>query len=543
MHWATVWESVAAAVPDRPAVSHGEVTRTWAEYESRAARLAAALTANGLGPGSKLGLYMYNCSEYLETQFAGFKARCVPINVNYRYLDDELCYLLDNADAEALVFHVSLSDRAERIVGRLPKLRMLIAVDDGAGGRTGEAFPGAHEYEQLIADHEPMPVIDRPEGDTYMLYTGGTTGMPKGVMYEIGDICAYFTERGFEAIGIACPSTVEGIGEAVAAQAEHAALATSVVGPPLMHGTGLWLGASMHHCAGGHVVTLESHSFDPHQFLTAVERHRATHATIVGDTFGKPIVRAIDEGRPDGRPYDLSSLSMVVSSGVMWTTEVKRAMTDRLPQLLLLDAIGSTEGSIGGRVSHRGESGETARFTPHPTTKVFDEHDRVVEPGSGAIGMVAGSGLLPIGYYKDPEKTARTFRTIDGVRYTFPGDMAQVAADGSLILLGRGSNVINTGGEKVYPEEVEEAVKRVEGVVDCLVVGVDDERFGQAVTAVASVLPTHAGSVTEHDVIATVKSLLAGYKAPKRVVFVPQVPRAPNGKADYPRARELASEP
>src|SRR5215207_6609363 len=496
MHWGTVWESVAAAVPDRPAVSHGAVTRTWAEYESRSARLAAALTDNGLTPGSKLGLYMYNCNEYLEAQFAGFKARCVPINVNYRYLDDELCYLLDNADAEALVFHVSLSDRVERIAGRLPKMRVLIAVDDTATGAAVTPLPGTHDYEQLIADHDPMPPIERPGDDLYMLYTGGTTGMPKGVMYEVGGICAYFAERGFEAIGIATPSTVDGIAEAVAARAEEGALAISVVGPPLMHGTGLWLGASMHHCAGGHVVTLESRSFDAHEFLMTVERHRATHVTIVGDTFGKPIIRAIDERRADGKPYDLSSLSMAVSSGVMWTTDVKRALTDRIPQLLLLDAIGSTEGSIGGRVSHRGQSGETARFTPHPTTKVFDEHDREVVPGSGEIGMVAGSGLLPIGYYKDPEKSARTFRTIEGIRYTFPGDMAQVAEDGSLILLGRGSNVINTGGEKVYPEEVEEAVKRVEGIVDCLVVGVDDERFGQAVTAVASVSPNHPEPVS-----------------------------------------------
>ena len=537
MHWGTLWETVARAVPDRPAVSHGDTTRTWVEYESRAARLASALVAHGLEPGSKVGLYMYNGIEYLESQFAAFKARCVPINVNYRYLDGELCYLLDNADAEALVFHTSLGDRVERIVERLPRLRLLIAVHDGNGDHPVGA--DVHDYEVVLGEQQPMPPIERPASDLYMLYTGGTTGMPKGVMYEIGDITRFFAARGFEATGTRMPRSYDEVAEAVAALADAGALATSVTGAPLMHGTGLWLGAATHHSAGGHVVTLTNRTFDAHELLAAIERHRCTYTTIVGDAFAKPIIAAFDEAAAGGRTYDLSSLQVIVSSGVMWTNEVKQAIVERIPQVALHDAIGSTEGSIGARLSRRGETAETARFTPNPSTKVFDEHDREIAPGSGAIGMVAGSGLVPIGYYKDPEKTARTFRTIDGVRYTFPGDMAQVADDGSLILLGRGSNVINTGGEKVFPEEVEEAVKRVDGVIDCLVVGIDDERFGQAVTAVASV--NGGRHVTEAEVIASVKGSIASFKAPKRVVFVNEVPRAPNGKADYKRARELAA--
>jgi fatty-acyl-CoA synthase len=313
----------------------------------------------------------------------------------------------------------------------------------------------------------------------------------------------------------------------------------SVTGAPLMHGTGLWLGALMHHLGGGHVVTLTSRSLDADELLRAVEHHRCTHNTIVGDSFSKPIIRAIDAAIERGEPYDLSSLRMFVSSGVMWTTEVKQALIDRIPHVVLHDAMGSTEGSMGNQVTVRGASTETAKFIANPTTKVFDELDREVEPGSGQIGRVAAGGMVPIGYYKDPEKSARTFRVIDGVRYSFPGDMAQVAADGTLILLGRGSNVINSGGEKVFPEEVEEAVKRVDGVIDCLVVGVDDDTFGQAVTAVAALAP--GASVSEADVIADVKTQIAGFKAPKRVVFVSQVPRAPNGKADYKKARELAT--
>jgi fatty-acyl-CoA synthase len=297
----------------------------------------------------------------------------------------------------------------------------------------------------------------------------------------------------------------------------------------------------MHHLAGGHVVTLTNRSLDADELLTAIQRHGATHNTIVGDAFSRPIIRALDAAAASGEPYDMSSLRAIVSSGVMWTTEVKEALLDRMPQVVLHDAMGSTEGTMGSQITMRGAIGETAKFVPNPSTRVFDEFDREVEPGSGEIGRIASSVFVPIGYYKDPEKSAKTFRTINGIRYTFPGDMAQVAADGSLILLGRGSNVINSGGEKIFPEEVEEAVKRVDGVLDCLVVGVDDERFGQAVTAVASVAPD--ASITEADVISGVKTQLASFKAPKRVVFVDQVPRAPNGKADYKAAKRLATPP
>ena len=537
MHWATVWESMADAIPGNPSVTNGYVTRTWAQYDERAARIAAGLTAAGLDPQSKIALYLYNGNEYLEAQYGVFKMRGIPINVNYRYLDEELCYLLDNADAEALFFHASLADRVNRVVDRLPKVKLLVEVDDtGSGDLLGGR---AVAYDQLLEMNEPAPRIARDESDVYMLYTGGTTGLPKGVMYPVGDITRFFTRLGFPAVGLPVPETADQIAPAVAELAASGGTSVSVTGAPLMHGTGLWLGALMHHLGGGHVVTLTSRSLDADELLAAIQRHRCTHNTIVGDSFSKPIIRAIDAAVARGEPYDLSSLRMIVSSGVMWTTEVKAALLERIPQAVLYDAMGSTEGSMGNQVTVRGSATETATFNANPTTKVFDDIDREVAPGSGQIGRVAAGGMVPIGYYKDPEKSAGTFRVIEGVRYSFPGDMAQVAADGTLILLGRGSNVINSGGEKIFPEEVEEAVKRVDGIVDCLVVGVDDETFGQAVMAVAALSP--GATLSEDDVIKKVKTQIAGFKAPKRVVFVAQVPRAPNGKADYKRARELAS--
>ncbi|HEY5664762.1 MAG TPA: AMP-binding protein [Ilumatobacter sp.] len=534
MHWATAWESIADAIPEAAAVTNGDVTVTWAAFDDRAARIAAALVGAGLGPDSKVGLYLYNGNEYLEAQFATFKMRGVAINVNYRYLDDELWYLLDNADAEALVFHSSLADRVDRVAGRLPKLKLLIAVDDGGT----HSVPGAIAYDDAITRHDPMPRISRREDDTYMLYTGGTTGMPKGVMYDIGMITGFFCTLGFGALGLPVPATADELAPAVAGLHEQGQRSVSITGAPLMHGTGLWLGAMMHHLAGGHVVTLTSRSLDADELLAAIQRHRVTHNTIVGDSFSKPIIRALRAAIERREPYDTSTLKMMVSSGVMWTAEVKEQLLDLIPQVVLLDAIGSSEGSMGNQVTMRGVRTETAKFNINPTTKVFKDDDTEVVPGSGEIGMVAAGGLVPRGYFKDPAKSARTFRTIGGVRYSFPGDLAQLDADGTLILLGRGSQVINSGGEKIFPEEVEEAVKRVPGVIDCLVVGLDDDKFGQAVTAVASRAP--GATVSDADAIASVKSELAGYKAPKRVVWVDQVPRAPNGKADYPAARRLA---
>lgn len=532
--FATIWESIADSIGDSPAVTQGTVTRTWTEYDQRASRIASALVDAGLQPQSKVGLYLYNSNEYLEAQFATFKFRGVPVNVNYRYLDEELLYLLDNSDAEALFFHSSLGDRVARVVDRLPKLKLLIEVSDDGEHHVVSAVP----YNTLVTDYDPMPRITRDEDDIYMLYTGGTTGMPKGVMYQMGSLAEGFVNGGLAFIGMTPPSEFSQLSTTVRDAHANGIRPITIPGCPLMHGTGMWIGAMMPQSGGAHVVTLQKRSFDAHELFEVIQDKKATLAVVVGDSFVKPMIRALDEATAKGTAYDASSLKMIASSGVMWTSEVKEALLDRIEHVVLLDAMGSSEGSMGTSISMKGLPPKTAKFAVAPTTKVFTEDDREVQPGSGEIGKVAAGGAVPIGYYKDPEKSSKTFRTINGVRYSFPGDMATVEADGSLTLLGRGSQVINSAGEKIFPEEVEEAVKRVDGVLDCLVVGVDDEKFGQAVTAVASLSP--GAKVDEATIIANVKTQLAGYKAPKRVIFVTQIPRAPNGKADYKSARDMA---
>jgi fatty-acyl-CoA synthase len=538
MHFATVWEAIADTVPDVTAVAHGETRRAWREYDERAARLAAAFAAAGLGLDSKVGLYLYNSTEYLEAQYAAMKVRGVPVNVNYRYLDDELVYLLDNADAEAIVYHTSLADRLARVRERLPRLRLLVAVDDGPAGDGTQHLDGAEGYADLLQAHAPAPRIERSADDVYMLYTGGTTGLPKGVMYTHGVMALSLAQEAYPAIGLPKPSGADEIPGLVRQAYEAGATPVSIPACPLMHGTGVWLGAFIPHLEGGTVITLPSRSFDADELFVTAQREQANAIVIVGDAFAKPMLRALAAADERGAPYDTSSVKIIISSGVMFTAEAKAAVLDRIPQAMIVDAIGSSEGSMGLSITMKGLPAETAKFTQSPTTKVFTEDGRRVQPGSGEVGMVAAGGMVPIGYYKDPEKSARTFREIDGERYSFPGDWAVVNEDGTLTLLGRGSQVINTAGEKVFPEEVEEAVKRVDGVVDCLVVGVPDERFGEAVTAIASLV--EGTTLDEGDVIAHVKGELASYKAPKRVLFVPTVPRAANGKADYKAAKQHA---
>jgi fatty-acyl-CoA synthase len=528
-----LYEAIADVVGPRPALVHGETVRSWSALDDRAARVAAALTAAGLTTQSKTGLYLYNGPEYLEAQLGILKSRGVPVNINYRYRDQELVYLLENSDAEALVFHSSLADRVGRVAGDLGAVKLLVQVADV----DTPLVPGAVAYEDLVATHAPMPRMARSPEDIFLLYTGGTTGMPKGVMFRLGSWTSSFVVGALSQLGLDPLTPLDDVPAVAAAIADADRVVTAPCAP-LMHGTGLTLGALVPQTLGATVVTLANRSFDPHELLSAVQRHGITNLAIVGDVFSKPIIRALDERAATGDPYDVTSLRRIYSSGAMWSAEVKQDLLDRMPNVALNDIMNSSEGAMATQVTTHGTVAATATFVLNPTTKVFADDGREVVPGSGEVGMLAASGSVPIGYYKDAEKTARTFREIDGVMYSFPGDMAQVAADGSLVLLGRGNQVINTGGEKVFPEEVEEAVKRVAGVVDCLVVGVDDERFGQAVTAVVAAEP--AATVTADEIIAAVKAELAGYKAPRHVVFVADVPRAPNGKADHKTAREHA---
>ena len=537
IHFATLWEAYADAIGDVPAVIMGDRTFSWREYDDRAARVAAAMSAAGLGPDDKAGLYLYNSNEYLEAHYASFKQRIVPINVNFRYLGGELEYLLDNADCKALFYHSSLADRVAEVAGRLPKLVLLVEVDDGPAPVD---VPGKVRYEDLVAANDPAPRTERHPSDVYMLYTGGTTGMPKGVMYTMGELSRGFTVNGTGAVGLVLGDDWRELVKDVARQRAESGPYISAPCCPLMHGTGMWIGAMMPHCVGGTVALLTGRRFEADELLEMVERERVNTAVIVGDAFARPIADALDAARRSGRNYDTSSLTRMTSSGVMWTMEVKNRLLDHMPQAMLVDAMGSTEGGMATSVTTREMRAETAKFAMNPTTKVFDDDDVEVLPGDGRTGKVANGGLTPFAYFKDPEKSARTFRVIDGVRYSFPGDLATFDENGQLVLLGRGSQVINTAGEKVFPEEVEEAVKRFPGVRDCLVVGLPDDKFGQVVIAVAS-LETGV-QAKDGDVVAFVKTQLSGYKAPKSVVFVADVPRAPNGKADYPGAKKLAEE-
>lgn len=534
MMFADLFEAVADTIPDRLALLQGDRRFTWADYDERAARLAGAFSANGLGPDSKIGLFCYSSPEYAEAHYAGFKMRGVPVNVNYRYLDDELAYLLENADCEAVVYHTSLGDRVERVRARLPKLRLLVGVDDGGRHRV----EGAHDYEKLVARHDPAPRITRDPDDVYMLYTGGTTGMPKGVMYPMGAFTEAFAGFAAANLGRAPFTTPDEIVEVVRASAASGGLLTALPCAPLMHGTGIWLGLMLPHLLGGTVVLLAGRSFDAHEFLSTVERERANSTVIVGDAFARPIVRALDERARAGEPYDMSSLLVIISSGMVLSNDVKAALFEHLPQAMILDALGSSEGSMGQRVVTKDTDLASQRFAAVPGTKVFDEGDREVVPGSGQSGMLAATGaMVPIGYYKDPEKSARTFREIDGIRYSFPGDHAVVEADGTITLLGRGSGCINTGGEKVYPEEVEEAVRTHGAVDDCLVFGVDDERFGQRVVGLVALVP--GADANAEEILADTRTRLSAFKVPRTLVTVGHVPRAPNGKADYRAARAL----
>jgi fatty-acyl-CoA synthase len=533
LHFASLWEAISDSIPDEGAIVTGSVRRSWSEYEGRAARLAQALGEAGLGPDSKIGLYLWNANEYLESQFAGMKIRGVPININYRYLDDELLYLLENSDAEALIFHRSLGDRVARVKDRAKGVKLWVEVDDG-----GESVPGAVAYEDVIASHDPAPRIARSPTDMYMLYTGGTTGMPKGVMYEMGAVVQGFIALGFPPLGLGIPKPDE-IPELAARLWADGSGVVSIPACPLMHGTGMWLGAMIPHIAGARVTLLEERAFDAKALWRKVEEERATQLVIVGDAFAKPMIRALEEARDAGRSFDPSSVRFLISSGVMWTSEVKQALLE-WNDFILIDAIGSTEGSMGNQITTRGNKAQTAKFTMGADTRVFTEDGREVKPGSGETGMVAAGGLVPIGYYKDPKKSEATFKEIDGIRYSFPGDWARVEADGTLTLLGRGSNCINTAGEKVYPEEVEEAVKTHPDVLDCLVVGVEDEKFGQRVTAVASL--SEGADVDAETIREFTRSKLAGYKVPKQIFVVDRVERAPNGKADYEWARRTVAE-
>ncbi|MGO9856220.1 MAG: AMP-binding protein [Acidimicrobiales bacterium] len=534
LHFASVWEAVADLVPDRDAIVQGARRITYREFDEAAARFASALQEAGVDADGKVALFLYNCPEYLVAQHGAFKGGAVAVNVNYRYLDEELAYLLGNSEAEVLVFHTSLGDRVAGVRDELPNLRLLVAVDDGGGS----VVEGAIGFDALIAANAVQPRRERSGQDVYMLYTGGTTGMPKGVMYRQRDFVRGNIYAQFVAMGLTPPETVEDIAPMLE-QINALGPIISVPCCPLMHGTGMWVSGMRALVSGGTVVLLEGRTYDPHEMWEAVERELVNEIVIVGDAFARPMLRALQERAAAGRPYETSSVRLIVSSGAIWSAEIKEGLSALVPADLF-DALGSTEGgSYGATMASRGTTAHTAHFALVPGTRVVTEDGREVAPGSGERGLLA-SETTAFGYFKDPEKTARTFLQLDGRSYVMTGDWATVESDGTITLLGRGSNCINSGGEKIFPEEVEEALKRHPDVDDCLVVGLPDERFGQQVVAVVG--SSQPEPPSGDDLRVWLRSSLSGYKIPKSVLVVDNVRRAPNGKADYPWARATAAD-
>jgi fatty-acyl-CoA synthase len=528
--FADVWETAADLFPDAPAVVYGDRTLTWSAFDRRANGLGRWLLAQGARHQDKVGIYLYNCPEYLETEFACFKCALVPVNTNYRYGEDELAYLWDNADAVAVVFHGEFAERVAAVRDRVPGVRDWIWVDDG----TGPSPDWAHPYESAAGttgEAGSTGPVQGPWGrspdDLFMLYTGGTTGMPKGVMWRQDDLFAKLNGGGFRRY------PVDGGIDGVRAELEDNGAGSSLLPAcPLMHGTGGFTALETLSQAG-RVVLLPSRHFDPVELLDTVAREKVNALVIVGDAFAKPVLAALD-AHP-GR-WDLSSLVGIVSSGVMWSEETKEGLLRHHPSMLLVDAFSSSEAlGMGTSVSSGDKAAETAEFVLGPEVRVVDEEGRDIAPGSGQAGVLALGGRIPLGYYKDEAKSAATFRVIDGVRYSVPGDFAEIRADGSIHLLGRGSVSINTGGEKVYPEEVEEIIKATDGVADAVVVGLPDERFGEEVAAVVEL--GDADDVSAEIIIGRVKDHLASYKAPRRVRFVDGIGRSPSGKVDYARIK------
>jgi 3-oxocholest-4-en-26-oate---CoA ligase len=529
-NFADVWEVIAEQIPDASALVHGDRHITWAEFDRRADGVAAALLDGGAVEQDKVAQYLYNAPEYIESTFAGFKAGLVPINTNYRYQDDELVYLWDNADCVAVVFHGAFTDTIERIRDRVPRIATWLWVDDGDGLCPEWATP----YEEAANSHDDQRVVapwGRSGDQLLMTYTGGTTGMPKGVMWRQDDLFRNLVAqlnpiyRDAEADPAVVRGQVKDVGP------------VGLPACPLMHGTGLYTQLIIL-SLGGSSVTLTSRRLDIEEMFDTIERERVNQIAIVGDSFGKPMVRALDE---HPHRWDLASLFLVASSGVMWSEANKQALLKHQPNLILIDVFSSSEAlGMGQSISSGASASSTASFQLGENTIVITDDGRRVEPGSGEIGRVAVGGFQPIGYYKDPEKTAATFIEFEAKRYSCPGDYAMVEADGQLTLLGRGSVVINTGGEKVFPEEVEEVLKTYPGVRDAVAVGVPDDQFGEVVAAVVE--PGGDEDIPADQLIAHVRTKLANYKAPKYVFRVQTIGRAPNGKVDYKALKAYATD-
>jgi len=536
-------EAIAATIPDREAIVTATRRLRWRDLQLRTRRLANVLVGadlgchrerDGLAPWESgqdhLALYLYNGHEYLEGMVGAFRARVAPFNVNYRYVDDELANLLRDARTRAIIYHASLAPRLARVLPQLarvlPPMALLLQVDDGSGAAL---LPGARDYESaLAAASDALPTVQSREDDLYIIYTGGTTGMPKGVLWRQVDIF-------FAALGGRVPGgeAVQSVDEIVA-RVPHGEMMRMLPAAPFMHNAGHWSAFITLHQGGTVVVQGNPRHLDPDDIWRTVERERIFTLSIVGDAFARPLV---DQLRRGG--YDLSSLRVLGSGGAILSPPLKRALLELLPDVVIIDGFGSSETGAQG-------ASATAAGTDAPTAFRMDEHTvvldaamtRRLQPREEETGWLARTGHVPLGYLGDEAKTQQTYRVINGVRYSVPGDRAQITADGSIRILGRDSACINTGGEKVFAEEVERALKHHSAVYDVLVTGTPSERWGEQVTAVVALRP--GATASEEELRAAAAAELARYKLPRAFVFVDAVRRTPTGKPDYVWAKETA---
>jgi acyl-CoA synthetase (AMP-forming)/AMP-acid ligase II len=522
-------EHTADAVPDRVALIVGDRRETYRELEQRANQLAHHLAGQGVGPGDHVGIYGYNSLEFVETILAAYKLRAVPINVNYRYVEAELRYLFDDADLVVLVHDAQFAPRIAAVRDALPMLRHLIAIDDGSGIDCSTI--GSASYDDILAVESPERDFDiRSDDDIYILYTGGTTGMPKGVVWRQEDVLRVLGGG----IDFNTGEKIDDEHRFSRTAAETEDDAKGIVIAPLMHGAAQW--GTLNSLFTGKTLVLMP-KFDAHEVWKAIERHRISGLSITGDAMARPLVEALEEGE-----YDASSLASIASTAAVFSAVVKDKFLELLPNLVIAEAVGSTEtGYNGATVIMKGTKMKPGLPTVRmgPDTVVLDENYDIVAPGSGIVGKMARGGNVPLRYHKDAEKSAATFVEVHGKRYAVSGDFAIVEEDGTMTLLGRGSVCINSGGEKIFPEEVEAALKAHPAVFDAVVVGVPDERWGERVAAV--VQPRDGQRPTVEDLDVHCREHVAGYKVPRELHLVTHIERSPSGKPDYPWAKKVAT--
>ena len=533
---ADIFEGVVDRVPDREAIVHGSTRLTYKELDARSNKAANALKKLGIKKGSHIGIYAFNCVEWLEIMLGAYKLCAIPININYRYVEEELKYLIDNADMEAIFYHKQFSNKLENIKSHLPLLKDFICIEDDSG--EDDVIDKSFNFEDLIANEDESRLdVDRSGDDKYILYTGGTTGMPKGVVWRMEDVLMTLG-GGIDAVTGEKYPTPEAFADKCL-QDQTIALALA----PFMHGGAQWQSFNSFF-SGWKLIINDQVSFDADYVWEVVAKEKVMNLTIMGDAMGRPLCDALPRAIEKG--LDLSSLFVLSSTASVFSASIKDTILEYLPNLFLIDAVGSSEtGATGVNIHTKDgklkDSGGGPKFTKPNFSEILNLDTKEVIPPSDTetIGYLARKGHVPVAYYKDEEKSKKTFIEVGGERYSIPGDMAKYEEDGQMTLLGRGSVSINSGGEKIFPEEVEMALKAHPNIFDCLVVGVKDDRWGQKVVAV--IQRRENDELSLNDIKDAASKYIASYKMPKEIVFSELIERAPSGKPNYQWAQEFAN--